>query len=189
MKPFTKIAGLIDPRRPVSLAAMGWLAVAIVVFDQATKLAAVGWLKGAGPVVIVPGVFNLLYQENPGAAFSMFYGKTLLLLLVSTSISIGIGVWAVRLPPAEQGMRPALGLILGGAVGNLIDRARLGVVIDFLDAHWFWKAHWPTFNIADSAVCIGMGLMIVASFRLPPRAEETGDRSDAKRPAGSAKRR
>jgi signal peptidase II len=168
---------------------MGWIAAATLLLDQATKLAAAAWLPGAGFVVVVPGLLNLAYAVNTGAAFSMFTGWTAALAAVNLVIGGGVVVWAVRLTPEEHGLRSALGLILGGAVGNLIDRIRLGHVIDFIDAHWFWKAHWPTFNIADSAVCIGMALLVIASFRTPaPSPQAAGNAGEQGRPADAGRR-
>ncbi len=117
-------------------------------------------------IPLVPGLLGLQYAENTGAAFSFASGHTWLLALFSALISAVILVIAWRLPASERGLRIPLGLILGGAIGNLIDRARLGYVVDFIDAHWFDKAHWPTFNVADSAICIGIGLWLIASFRI-----------------------
>jgi signal peptidase II len=188
MKPFARLSALVDPNRPVSLAAMGRLAVATLVLDQLTKIAAVAGLRDQPPIILIPGLLNLAYAQNTGAAFSMFHNRTGILTLISIAISIAIAVWAVRLPAREQGLRWALGLVLGGAVGNLIDRARLGYVIDFIDAHWFWKAHWPTFNIADSAVCTGMALLVIATFRAPATAPEPQSAGDGKSGPGGGKR-
>jgi len=139
------------------------LAAAIVIQDQVTKLWAVSALELYRPVEILP-FFNLTLLHNTGAAFSFladaggwqrwfFTGLTLV-------IGIGIAIWLVRLPQHERLTRACLTLILGGAIGNLIDRVRLGYVIDFLDFHaagW----HWPAFNVADAAISCGAVLLIV----------------------------
>ncbi len=139
------------------------LAALIVILDQVTKLWAVSALELYRAVEILP-FFNLTLLHNTGAAFSFladaggwqrwfFTGLTLV-------IATAIAVWLVRLRPEERLTRACLTLILGGAIGNLIDRVRLGYVIDFLDFHvagW----HWPAFNIADAAISCGAVLLIV----------------------------
>ena len=166
------ITGWTDPARPVSWAMFLALIGAVCLIDQLTKLAAVAWLPMHGPAVtVIPGLFNLYLTTNPGAAFSIGRDQTLLLTIFSLAITVVLMVWAWRLKPPERGMRIGLGLIVGGAVGNLIDRVRLGEVIDFLDAHWFYRAHWPTFNVADSAICVGIALWLIATWRLGRREQ------------------
>ena len=185
MNPWKFLLTLTDPRRPVTMRTMLLVALVSVVVDQLTKLWAVAALDPSGrPVSVIPNLLALRLVHNPGAAFSMFSGQAVVLAAVSLVISIAILVWGWKLPTAERGMRVALGLVLGGAIGNLIDRIRLRHVIDFIDAHWFWKAHWPTFNIADTAVCVGVGLLIWATSRVTTKAGSAApdctDRSDAR---------
>ena len=165
---------LVFPSQPRGMGIFWVLLVAVVVFDQWTKLWAVSALRGQAPKIIFEDFFWLRYAENTGAAFSMFAGKVSFLTWVSAVVALGMLIWAWRLRPAEQGMRLALGLVVGGAVGNLIDRVRLQYVIDFIDVHWMNLKHWPTFNIADSAVCVGMVLLLISSFLIPvpPRKGE-----------------
>ena len=179
MKWFDKILSLANPRGGLSLTAMGWIAAGTLALDQAGKLAAVAWLEGERPLILIPNLLNLAFATNTGAAFSILSGRTLLLTMISLIVIVGIAIWAVRLAPEERGLRLELGLILGGAIGNQIDRLRLGHVIDFIDAHWFWKAHWPTFNIADSAICVGMALLALAMFR-PASKPQPAVRPDAR---------
>ena len=158
-----------------------WLAVAVVVLDQATKGLAEAFLEPYHPVLLTPW-FNLTLVYNPGAAFS-FLAKAggwqrWLLAALAACLSGGLVVWLLRLEAGERMQAAALALVLGGAVGNLLDRLMTGQVIDFLDFHvatW----HWPAFNLADSAITGGIGLLLALSFRNEERAapEETDNRS------------
>lgn len=141
------------------------LATAVISLDQATK-----WLVHQGmdlhqSVQIIPGLFNLTYVRNTGAAFGLLAspspGLRTTILAAFSAIAIGVIllVW-VRSRFAPGLFVCSLALILGGAIGNLIDRIRLGEVIDFLDVYWRGH-HWPAFNAADSAITIGVGLLIV----------------------------
>jgi len=145
-----------------------WLSLLAVILDQASKLAIAGSMQLYQSIEIVP-YFNLTYVHNTGAAFSFlseaggwqrwfFAGLALV-------ISVVIAVWLARLKQHETLLAVALSLILGGAIGNLIDRLAYGYVIDFLDVYYqTW--HWPAFNIADSAITLGVILMLVESFGL-----------------------
>ncbi|HSN24390.1 MAG TPA: signal peptidase II [Methylomicrobium sp.] len=145
-----------------------WLSLLAVILDQASKLAIAGSMQLYQSIEIVP-YFNLTYVHNTGAAFSFlseaggwqrwfFAGLALV-------ISVVIAVWLARLKRHETLLAVALSLILGGAIGNLIDRVAYGYVIDFLDVYYqTW--HWPAFNIADSAITLGVILMLVESFGL-----------------------
>jgi len=145
-----------------------WLSLLAVILDQASKLAIAGTMRLYESIEIIP-FFKLTYVHNPGAAFSFlseaggwqrwfFAGLALV-------ISVAIAVWLTRLKEHETLLAVALALILGGAVGNLIDRLAYGYVIDFLDVYYgTW--HWPAFNIADSAITVGVMLMLAESFGL-----------------------
>jgi signal peptidase II len=145
-----------------------WLSLLAVILDQASKLAIAGSMQLYQSIEIVP-YFNLTYVHNTGAAFSFlseaggwqrwfFAGLALV-------ISVVIAVWLARLKQHETLLAVALSLILGGAIGNLIDRLAYGYVIDFLDVYYqTW--HWPAFSIADSAITLGVILMLVESFGL-----------------------
>ncbi len=133
--------------------------------DQASKAAAVYGLGHGRTLVLIPRLLQLLYRTNTGAAFSLFRDFPMVLAIFSTIVSVGLIVWGWRLRPADVGLRWPIGLILGGAVGNLIDRYRIGHVVDFIDAHWNNVYHFPTFNLADSAICVGMGWLISMSLR------------------------
>lgn len=143
-----------------------WLSVIAVALDQATKLLLVASMKLYESITLVPG-FNLVHVRNTGAAFSFlseaggwqrwfFAGLAII-------ISIVLTVWLARLQRNEVLLAVALSLVLGGAVGNLIDRVAYGYVIDFLDFYYnSW--HWPAFNVADSAITLGVALMLLESF-------------------------
>ena len=146
---------------------MSWLlliGVGIVLLDQFTKWWVVHSIPVDQPLVVLTGYLNLVNWRNTGAAWGMFQGFNLVLAVVSV-LTVGVIVLFrrslhVQLAPC----RFALGLIIGGITGNLIDRLHAQSVIDFLDFHlngW----HWPAFNVADSAICIGVTLYILASWR------------------------
>jgi signal peptidase II len=143
-----------------------WLSLLAVILDQGSKLAIASSMQLYQSIQIMP-YFNLTYVHNTGAAFSFlseaggwqrwfFAGLALV-------ISIVIAVWLARLKQHETLLAVALSLVFGGAIGNLIDRLAYGYVIDFLDVYYqTW--HWPAFNIADSAITLGVILMLVESF-------------------------
>ncbi len=153
-----------------------WLliAAAVVMFDQATKYAAVAMLADKPPLEVTP-FFNLLLVYNRGAAFSFLAGAAGWQRELFTGIAIVALVWIVfllRRYPRQSLFCLALSLVLGGAIGNVIDRLSIGAVVDFLDFHAFgW--HWPAFNIADSAITCGAALLIWDGLRAAPRAEKT----------------
>jgi signal peptidase II len=128
--------------------------------------------------VLVDGFLHLTYVRNRGAAFGILSDaqlpyQSVLFSLVSAVALLAIAVYAWRLPAGSHLPRLALSLVIGGAVGNLIDRARLGYVIDFVDAFW-GSYHWPAFNVADSAISVGVVLLVFDILRHPhsePAAE------------------
>ncbi len=134
--------------------------IAIVVFDQVTKLIMERVIVSHGPVVVIPGLFNLVLVKNPGGAFGIFAGQDPLIralfFILFTLIAMGLLVY-LYIHAEDRAHRFAYSLILAGAAGNLIDRLRFGYVIDFLDFS-IKGYHWPAFNIADSAITIGMAL-------------------------------
>ena len=130
-------------------------------------------------VVLSDDFFRFRYAENPGAAFGLF--RTLpdnlrgpLFHLVSIGAVIMIAFYFSKLKGEknEAWAKWGLPLVLGGAIGNYIDRLARGFVVDFLEAHWFEKAYWPAFNVADSAIVVGVGLLVIDSFvrKEEPRA-------------------
>jgi signal peptidase II len=143
-----------------------WLSVTVVIFDQLTKWLAEALLVPYQPVPVIP-MFNLTLAYNTGAAFSFlsdaggwqrwfFIGLTLVVIIVLFS-------WLWKMRAEEKLHAVSISLILGGAIGNLIDRVLLGHVIDFLDVYYD-QYHWPIFNIADSAITVGVILLIIDLF-------------------------
>lgn len=139
------------------------VAAAVLVLDQATKLVALARLSPGHPVTVVDGLFALTLVMNPGLAFGVLGAVPpdwrWVSALLAVAALLALGFLAVQLLP--HGGWPAalaLGLIFGGAVGNLIDRWRFGAVVDFLDVYWR-TYHWPAFNVADSAITVGVALL------------------------------
>lgn len=138
------------------------LALVVVLIDQLTKLWVFNNFVPSESVSVTP-FFNLVLVFNPGAAFSFLAEHTGWQRWFFSVIALGITLWILwqlRTVPSRTWLSVALALIMGGALGNLIDRLWLGMVIDFIDVHaggW----HWPAFNIADSAVCVGAVLYVL----------------------------
>lgn len=155
----------------------GWLllAAAIVALDQWTKHLASTSLELYRPVPVT-GWFNLTLAHNTGAAFSFLAGgagwQRWLFIVAALGISVFLLLWMWRLPLAARALPVALMLLLGGAIGNLIDRVSLGYVIDFIDLHYGGR-HWPAFNIADSAIVVGVILMMIESLFSPRKIAQS----------------
>lgn len=149
------------------------LAIAAVVFaiDQVSKCLIIQWLGNRPGIELIPGILNLVYVRNRGAAFGFLNRSDIEWQFWLFAIATCIAVWAIFM--LAKNARPllliGLGLILGGACGNLLDRIRFRAVTDFLDFYWTdW--HWPAFNIADTAICIGVAIAGIASLRTGNRA-------------------
>jgi signal peptidase II len=139
------------------------IAVVIAFADQLTKLLVLHNIHPEQPVVIVDGFFRLVHWTNTGAAWGMFRDSNFLLAAISVLTVIALCLFRRSFQIHLAGSQIALGLIIGGITGNVIDRLRLGYVVDFLDFH-IGEHHWPAFNVADSAICCGVGLYMVVSF-------------------------
>ncbi len=147
-----------------------WLAAAIAVLDQLSKAYVLrNWPLGSRYAVI-EGFFNLVHYRNPGAAWGILGGYTWLLTLLSFAAMLGVVVFFKNLAAGSKTLSMALGLLLGGIVGNLVDRLVHGEVVDFLDFYW-GAHHWPAFNIADSAITVGVIAYILASALIPEPKE------------------
>ncbi len=141
----------------------------ILALDQATKALVASRLVPGESIPIVPGLFHLTLVHNTGMAFGLLSGfdvplKAWLLTAFSVAALAAVLYYALRSPRGETMTHLGLTLILGGAIGNIVDRARLGYVIDFLDV-FFRDTHWPAFNVADSSICVGVGLLLLDSLR------------------------
>ena len=150
-------------------AAIKWylLAVLVIVLDQWTKVLALRLLDYGEPLTIT-GFFNLTLLYNKGAAFSLLSDaggwQHWLFITIAAVVAVVLAVWLCRLP-REARLEPlALALVLGGAIGNLIDRLRLGHVVDFIQLH-YRELYWPAFNVADSAITLGVVLLIFMTLR------------------------
>jgi signal peptidase II len=160
------------------------LAAAIGIADQATKALAVRALAEQPPLEVVPGLFRLVLVRNSGALFGIFQGleapwRVALFVLLPVAVVAALCGLALRTSPSERRALASYALLLGGALGNLIDRLRLGQVIDFLDfyivdargvAH-----HWPAFNLADACICLGIALLALESWRPRPAGASGGE--------------
>lgn len=166
------------------------VAALVLLADQATKIATDFWLPREVPVAVIPGFLNLWYSRNRGGLFGAFsdladpWRGVLLTLFPLFAIAL-IGWFLLRADEQHGTTLAGLGLILGGATGNLVDRVVRGEVVDFLDVYASWRplaerladrfgtVHWPTFNLADSAIVTGACLLALDIFR-PERAPKNG---------------
>lgn len=143
-----------------------WLSLAVVAADQLTKWWALAKLHA--PIILIPHFLDFTLSYNYGAAFSLLAnsGGWQRYLFSGLAVAAVVGITAVlrRLRPNAVWLAVALAFVLGGAVGNLIDRIRLGYVIDFIHAHWYQHS-WPIFNVADSAIVIGALMLVIDTFR------------------------
>jgi signal peptidase II len=155
------------------------LSAGVVLLDYATKRLVEGSLAEHIPYAVLPGILQLTRVHNRGAAFGLLNTanlphQPLIFAVVSLVALTAMLVYSLRLPATRYLPQTALSLIFGGAIGNLIDRLRYGYVIDFIDVYW-GTHHWPMFNAADSAISVGVGLLILDMLREPheARPEET----------------
>lgn len=160
------------PRRTFPLALLA-LTAGTVMVDQISKHLVATHLSPGDRWTVLDGWFQIRFITNPGGLFGLFRNlpaawRVALFNIVPLLASVGLLVFLLRTPATQRVLRTGLALILGGAVGNLIDRLRWGHVIDFLDVYWK-NHHWPAFNAADTAICIGVGLILLDAFKSPAR--------------------
>lgn len=146
-----------------------WLSALAIVLDQITKRVVMATMVPYQDVIPVTGFFNLVHVHNTGAAFSLFAdqpGWQRIFFTLVALVASGVILYLLRKTHGRPVFAAALALVLGGALGNLIDRLLYGHVIDFLDFFWgTW--HWPAFNVADSAITLGAALLILDALRNP----------------------
>ncbi len=149
---------------------LGWVAGLVLVLDQATKLHVHNTFALYESRPLVENFFALTYVRNSGSAFGLLarYDPAVLRIFFPavTVLAVVALLWYLSRLPASQPLTLwGVCLLIGGAAGNGIDRFRIGQVIDFLDVHWYDVYHWPAFNVADSAICVGVGLLVLDAFR------------------------
>lgn len=144
----------------------------LVLADAVIKELAAGCLKGAAAVSVIPGLFNLAYVENRGCAWGMFQGQVWPLAIFGL-VALAFLIWR-RKSVFGSGRLPAIAepLLYAGIIGNIIDRLFRGYVIDMFDFHWGIH-HFPCFNLADSCICVAVGLLLLASILDKPKRTGT----------------
>ena len=153
-----------NEKRPVNLLPNIFLILSIVALDQVTKLAILGRdVVDIYPEMEITSFLNLVLVQNKGISFGLFsrYEIGWPISILTIGIVVVLFIWMRKLERAILAL--PFSLIIGGAIGNLIDRLNYGFVVDFIDFHFFgW--HWPAFNIADSAITVGVIFLLIASF-------------------------
>jgi signal peptidase II len=154
-----------------------WIALAVVLLDQMTKAMVRAWIPLHDDVSIINGLLDFTQVRNTGAAFGLlnsvaFPFKTALIAIVAAVALVAIAAYAARVAPAQKMARLGLALILGGAIGNLIDRITLGYVVDFVDVYWR-SYHFWAFNVADSAITVGVSVMVLDMLGLGSHVSKT----------------
>src|SRR5262245_249895 len=144
-------------------------AIIVLAADQFTKAWATASLKPVVYIEIIPGLFRLSYATNRGVAFSLFADSQFdirwVLSAVSLIAALCVFSYFRRVPADKSWLNVSLALLMAGIIGNMIDRVRLGEVVDFIELHWRDLYSWPTFNIADSAICVGAVLLALEMLR------------------------
>ncbi|MDR3590297.1 MAG: signal peptidase II [Negativicutes bacterium] len=143
------------------------LAVVVAVLDQAVKYYIQSRMVPGMSIPVVDGVFHITYVLNPGAAFGILEHQTVFFLAVAVILIVVIGYYYRRIPPGYRLLRVGIGLQVGGAAGNFIDRVKTGYVVDFLDFRV-----WPVFNVADMAIVTGVALILYDVLYLSAKKDE-----------------
>lgn len=144
------------------------IVLAILILDQLSKMAVSMQMVPGQSVPVAPGLLHITLVHNTGMAFGLLSAqtipyKTALVTLLALAALTAVAIYALKTSAHQRLTRWGLALVLGGAVGNIIDRVRLGYVVDFIDV-FYRGAHWPAFNLADTAICTGVGLLLLDSL-------------------------
>ncbi len=140
------------------------LALPLYVIDQITKALVLRYIPLHETIPVIPGFFNLTYVQNTGAAFGMMKNNNFFFVGLASVALIVLFVLTWRKMFQDKPSRIAAALLASGVAGNLTDRLLHGFVVDFLDVILPWYGHWPSFNVADSCICVAAGLFILSSF-------------------------
>ena len=151
------------------------IAATIAATDQLTKWLMVRWLDQGQSYIVIGGFLNLVRWTNTGAAWGILQDRNLVLTAISVITILTLYLFRHSFQFNRPIGRVALSLIVGGIIGNLIDRVRLGHVVDFLDFH-IGRHHWPAFNVADAAICVGVALYVLDSWRAEQETAEKTER-------------
>lgn len=180
---FTRIYvsfSLIQPgskREKTLLARCAAVSCLILILDQVTKTVIID--KVDRTITVIPGFFNIVRVGNKGAAWGMFSGHTWPLLIISLLFLVGMIFFLRSLTECHLERYYALALVAGGILGNSVDRIwRGGSVVDFLDFYISGYPHWPAFNVADSAICVGVGIYIISSMRHGDNGKDKNNESE-----------
>ncbi|MGH8174691.1 MAG: signal peptidase II [Steroidobacter sp.] len=154
-----------------------WLSFFVVILDQATKALVIGAVKMQEAIALLP-ILDIVYLENTGAAFSILAQASgwqrWFFILLALGVSIVLMIWLRRIRADQTILAIGLSLVLGGALGNVFDRVLHGYVVDFIYFHWrTW--YFPAFNVADSAISIGAGCLLIDAFRESGQDQRTAD--------------
>jgi signal peptidase II len=157
------------------------LAAAVIILDIWTKALVLARIELHEAIPVIPNFFQLVHVRNTGAAFGIGAnaGSRLVPMLLNAgaiAVFCVVVVYALRSAVTDRVLQTGLHLILGGAVGNLLDRFRFGYVVDFLDVY-IGNHHWPAFNVADSAICVGIALLFLDMRKKPEEAESNAVRA------------
>lgn len=157
-----------------------WLSFFVVLLDQATKALVIGMVKMQESIRLLP-ILDIVYLENTGAAFSILARaggwQRWFFIVLALGVSIVLMIWLRRIRSEQTLLAVGLSLVLGGALGNVIDRVLHGYVVDFIYFHW-GPRYFPAFNVADSAISIGAGCLLLDAFR-EGGEKKKGDRRTA----------
>jgi signal peptidase II len=152
------------------------VALLILVLDHLSKWIVRAKLNPDLPVEIIPGYLRLSYWENSGVAFGFFHEvasswKPYILAAMAIAAVIVIVIYGMRMPASRKLLQLSLAIMIGGILGNFVDRIIRGYVVDFIDFHIHGSFYWPTFNIADSAITIGIALLLIDTIKSPVEEE------------------